>query len=324
MYSPVKIGLVGAGNFGLVHAHTINGLVEADLVAVVDSHRKALASVSSLFPGVLVWEKLEEAIAESDADAWIVATSTASHVAVARALLEAGKTILVEKPIALDVADAESLGSLVAADSGNFMMGHVALFNSEFRQLSKEVAQRGAIEFIDCARHRPVSTLRDYPGESPFYLTMVHDLYLVAALKPDTNPVHLSAQSRSGKSGECDVALAQLKWDDGTIASFTASFRTPEGMASDGFDRIEVFGDGWVARVSANPRPMELWDDKARWPMALEIGADAGVATGMLAEQLRCFCRVVRREGNVPAGARYSDAVRVQRWLEILSREALC
>jgi len=82
---------------------------------------------------------------------------------------------------------------------------------------------------------------------------------------------------------------------------------------------MEIFGQGWAARICANPRPIEVWDDRARWPMALEICTAGLAATGMLAEQLRCFCRVVRGLESVPIGATYQDAVQVQRWLERLT-----
>ena len=70
--------------------------------------------------------------------------------------------------------------------------------------------------------------------------------------------------------------------------------------AGDGVGRLrpaEVFGEGWAARVEPNPRPLQVWDDRARWPMALEIRAGDGPPAGMLAEELRCFCRVVSRAG---------------------------
>jgi predicted dehydrogenase len=156
-----------------------------------------------------------------------------------------------------------------------------------------------------------------YPGETPLLLTMVHDLYCVAALMKGAEPVHVAAQTHFTESGVCDLALAQLSWASGTVASLVASFMTPRGMPPDGFDRIEVFGQGWAARARPNPRPIELWDDAARWPMPLEIRGGEN-PSGMLAEELRTFCRVVRGTEPVPAGATYSDAIQVQRWLEQL------
>jgi hypothetical protein len=86
---------------------------------------------------------------------------------------------------------------------------------------------------------------------------------------------------------------------------------------------MEVFGTGWSARIIPNPRPIEVWDDsRASWPLPLEIRAGAGGATGMMAEELRCFCRVVRGLQGVPKGATYQDAVQVQEWMDKLHAAA--
>ena len=322
--APVRLGIVGMGQFGRLHALTAARVAEVRLVALVARRAESLSNLGEPLSDIACWTELDRAVEESDAEAWIVATSTASHVAVARTLLSAGKFVLLEKPIAARVADAESLADLVHPDSSNLMMGHVLLFNSEFRQIMDEIDRRGPIDYIDCVRHRPATTLDAYPDESPFHLTMVHDLYIVQVLTRRADPTHMSAQSHQTSDGRTDLALAQLRWADGTVASLTASFMTPDGMASGGFDRMEIFGQGWAARLRANPRPIEVWDDRARWPLGLEIRTAEPAATGMLAEQLRCFCRVVRGLEFVPVGATYGDAVQVQRWLERLTAESGC
>ena len=83
---------------------------------------------------------------------------------------------------------------------------------------------------------------------------------------------------------------------------------------------MEVFGTGWSARISPNPRPIDVWDEYASWPLALEIGTNP--PSGMMAEELRCFCRVVRGEQSVPVGATYADALQVQRWMDRLCEVA--
>ncbi|MEX2172578.1 MAG: Gfo/Idh/MocA family oxidoreductase [Pirellulales bacterium] len=322
MHNPVRIGVVGLGSFGRLHAQTLNGLGEAQLAGLVDQRPEALAAAQAQFPDVPTWNDLGRAIAECDAEAWVVASSTASHILVTRALLAAGRRVLIEKPLAENLKDAESLAPLVAVDSSNLIAGHIVLFNSEFRQLLDEVRQRGPLTYIDCVRHRPVTVMQLLPGESPFHLTMVHDLYCVLALMNRAEPQHFSAQVHHAPDGACDLALAQLQWDNGTIASLTASFLTPSGMPDDGFDRTEVFGRGWSARIQPNPRPLELWDERARWPMALEIRGEPGSPSGMLAEELRCFCRVVRNREPVPLGAAFADALQVQRWIDQLETSA--
>ena len=218
-----------------------------------------------------------------------------------------------------NLAEAKRLAPLVRADSSNLMLGHIVLFNSEFQQLREEAARRGPISFIDCVRHRPAHIVQQFPGENPLFATMVHDLYATQALLGRTEPARFSAQFHRTVQGEVDLALAQLVWEHGPVGSFAASYLTPAGMPPRGFDRMEVFGDGWSARIAPNPRPIEMWDARASWPMPLEIRASGGSASGMLAEELRCFCRVVRGLQEVPAGATYADALQVQTWMEQLA-----
>lgn len=317
--APVKVGVLGLGRFGRLHALTLARLAEADLVALVARRQASLDALAPELPGVPGWMSLRQALAESTAEAWVVACTTAAHVPVVRTLLEAGKTVLLEKPIADNLEEARSLAPLVRPDSSNLMIGHIVLFNSEFQQLRVEARQRGAIAYIDCVRHRPASILGAFPGENPLHAVMVHDLYATQALVNRADPVHYSARFHRTHAGEVDLAVAQLQWPDGLLASFAASYLTPAGMPPRGFDRMEVFGAGWSARINPNPRPIEVWDERASWPMALEIRADATGATGMMAEELRCFCRVVRGQQSVPVGATYADALQVQQWMDRLA-----
>jgi len=315
---PVKVGVIGLGRFGRLHALTLQGLAESQLVALVARRQSSLDAVMQEIPGVPGWTNLEQAIEEADAEAWIVACTTASHVQVTRTLLNAGKKVLLEKPVSESLVEAESLAPFVHSDSSNLMMGHILLFNSEFQQLQEELLRRGPLSYIDCVRHRPASVVAQFPGENPLHAVMIHDLYATQVLLNRAEPSHFNTCYHRTAGGDIDLALSQLCWTDGPVASFAASYLTPAGMAPRGFDRMEVFGSGWAARVNSNPRPIELWDNQAQWPLALEIRTGVQGATGMLAEELRCFCRVVRGLQPVPMGATYTDALQVQRWMDLL------
>jgi predicted dehydrogenase len=315
---PVRIGVVGLGRFGRLHSLTLRGLAEARLSGLVARRPESLDAIRQEIPDVPGWTGLDQALEESDAEAWVVACSTASHVSVTRRLLEAGKIVLLEKPVADNLQEAESLEPLVRSDSSNLMMGHILLFNSEFQQLQEEVRRRGRLSYIDCVRHRPASIVKQFPGENPLHAAMIHDLYSAQVLMDRAEPSHFSTQYHFTADNEIDLAVSQLSWTNGPIASFSASYLTPSGMPPRGFDRMEVFGDGWAARLNPNPRPIEIWDARAEWPLALEIRTGHFGATGMLAEELRCFCRVVRALQQVPVGATYADALQVQRWMDIL------
>jgi predicted dehydrogenase len=321
-FDPVRIGVIGLGRFGRLHALTLANLAEAELAGVVARRESSLSELPDKLARVPGWTNLERAIAESDAEAWIVACTTAEHVSITRRLLEAGTSVLLEKPISDDLCESRSLAPLVRPDSSNLMLGHIVLFNSEFRQLRDEVRRRGPLSYIDCVRHRPATIVAQFPGENPLFSAMVHDLYAIQVLIDRAEPTHFSAQYHRTRRGEIDLALGQLRWRDGPVASLAASYLTPPGMAPRGFDRMEVFGEGWSARISPNPRPMEVWDDHAVWPLALEIRTDDSSATGMMAEELRSFCRVVRGIELPPVGATYHDALQVQQWMNRLAASA--
>jgi len=93
-------------------------------------------------------------------------------------------------------------------------------------------------------------------------------------------------------------------------------------MSADGFDRLEVFGEEWAAQLRLNPQPMQIWAERAEWPLSLDVYPDPVAPSGWLAEELRHFCRVVRRQADPPLGARFSDALRIQSWLEQLEFSA--
>src|SRR4051794_35413431 len=99
-FAPVKVGVIGLGRFGRLHALTLARLAEADLVAMVARRQPSLDALAAELPGVPGWTDLGRAVAESAAEAWVVACTTAAHVPVVRNLLEAGKSVLLEKPVA--------------------------------------------------------------------------------------------------------------------------------------------------------------------------------------------------------------------------------
>jgi len=319
--SKIRVGVIGLGSFGRLHALTLAGLAEAELVALVDQQKASLADLRESLPGVRGWTDLGEALREAEAEAWVIATRTESHVPLAEQILASGGYVLIEKPLAESLAMARRLEPLAAANPNRVMLGHLLLFAAEFRQLLQEVRQRGPLIYFHLSRHRP-NTTWDIYRETPFRLLMVHDLYLAFALMEGQEPARLAGRLHPREGGGFDLARAELEWANGTWGSLTASYLTPPGMGSDGFDRMEVFGQGWAARLRLNPQSLELWGERAEWPLALNIYADPVAPAGWLAEELRHFCRVVAGQAEPPLGARYEDALRIQSWLERLAGEA--
>ena len=96
--SPVRIGVLGAGYFGTLHALTVNSLSEAQLCAIVDFSDNALSHLPASLQEIPCFSELSTAQENIDVDAWIVASSTASHVPLTQQLLQTDAFVLLEKP----------------------------------------------------------------------------------------------------------------------------------------------------------------------------------------------------------------------------------
>lgn len=310
--APVRVGVVGLGFFGRLHAETVRRLPEFELVAVCSRTAESIERFRTGGYAGPAWTDFSEAVLRSDAEAWIVASSTPTHVEFARICLTANKHVLVEKPLSTSLAEAMSLKAAVESSTGSLMLGHILLFGSEFGVLTEEVTRRGRPRFMQFARHRQAA-LRDDASASPISLVMVHDLYCAQVLLNREEPVRFMAVSDSqGDGASSRLSVAQLIWRNGTIASFSASFLAPAGMGEHGYDRLDVFGDGWSAIVSPNPRPIAVWDEKARYPLGLELRTDP--PTGMLSQELRQFASLARG-GEPIVGTTFADALQLQRWI---------
>lgn len=319
----VDVGIVGVGGFGSLHANAISTVEGARLTCIIEPNAKNLDDIRwNSSRELLEFSSLTHAF-QSHAKlpkAWIVASPSSTHVEICRELLNRGFHVLCEKPLAQSYAEAASLAGTNATDK--LMLGHVALFNSEFQVLLDEVTKRGrdSIELITLERHRPSKYLLDpkspYFRESPFDLTMVHNLYLLQSLLNGSSPTAYWAQAHGDP---VHTAAACISFAD-CAAHITAAHLIPAGGPADGFDRVHVYGATWAAHATANPRPIQVWDsDRAHWPYQLEIQN----TRGMLHEQLRAFLNFFRGViEQPPRGTTYADAMQILDWTAQLKLSA--
>ena len=143
MRNPVGVAVVGCGYWGANYLRVFNELPGATLVAACDQRADRLQEVARRFPGVAVTPHLEEALAMEGVDVVVVATAATTHFAVTRACLDAGKHVLVEKPLTTESSDAAALGVLAEAKSLVLMVGHTFVYNSGIRKV-KEYLDGGA------------------------------------------------------------------------------------------------------------------------------------------------------------------------------------
>jgi len=140
---PLQLAVVGVGRMGAIHARSIAECVSIDVTAVVDS----AADVAGLVAGEIgasAYTSTAALLERDDVEAWLVATPTATHPAVVATALEAGLHVLCEKPLALDTAESEAIGSLAAAAGRVLQLGFWRRFSPPWAA-AKRVIDSGSI-----------------------------------------------------------------------------------------------------------------------------------------------------------------------------------
>ena len=318
MQKSIRIAVLGAGQFGTLHARTLAGLPEAQLVAIGDAVPERAQVLAAELGVKSTFTDPKEFLKSTSVDGIVIATRTDTHVALAQVALDAGLAVLIEKPVAEHSADIAQLLQHRAAPRA--MAGHICLFHSLIGPLLQRV-QKESFRTAHLVRHRPSWMCDRFPEEHPIRMTMVHDLYVLAQMVGGEEPERFEARQSKNAKGQIDCSWATLRWRDGRVATLQSHWLVPDGGPSDGWDRTEVFGENYHAIVDTNPAPLVWTNEKTEWPQALEIGEIAGRPVGMLAEELRSFIALCNG-GNAPAGCRLEDALQLQQWMEKLLASA--
>ena len=134
----VRFGLIGLGYWGPNYARILaRELPGARLVACADGREDRLALIGSQYPEVRTFADHRDLVAAVDVDAVVVATPSATHGRLALDCLQAGKHVLVEKPMATNTADARAMVEAAAGAGRQLMVGHTFLFNPAVRRIKR-------------------------------------------------------------------------------------------------------------------------------------------------------------------------------------------
>jgi len=210
---PVRAGVVGTGALGRHHVRILAELPEAELAGIYDL-RSEVASALAAEHGTTACGSLDELL--DAVEAVVVAVPTVAHREIGCRVLERGLHLLVEKPIARDLAEADAL--LAAAGDGQVLaVGHVEFYNPAVQALLGLGEQP---RFIDVERLAPF-TPRSLDVDVLLDL-MIHDLQVLHALDP--SPLaEIRATGVAVLSDRIDIANARLEFASGLVANVTAS-----------------------------------------------------------------------------------------------------
>ena len=210
----LRIAVIGAGHMGRYHAGKLAACADAELVAIVDSDAARAAELAAGC-GCAAATDYREVIAKVDAA--VIAAPTACHHEMASACLEAGVHVLVEKPIARSVAEAEGLIRLAASRKRVLQVGHVERYNGAYRALAARMRQPLFVEAERLSGFKQRGTDVDVVLD-----LMIHDIDLALGLARSA-VVGVSAAGFRVLTGDIDIANARIEFANGCVASLSAS-----------------------------------------------------------------------------------------------------
>jgi predicted dehydrogenase len=214
---PLRVGVIGVGNMGQHHTRILSLLKDVELIGVADINVERGLDIASKYR-IRFFEHYLDLLPY--VDAVCVAVPTRLHHQVGMDCLSARVHVLIEKPIAASISEAESLVNAAAESNCILQVGHIERFNPAFQELSK-VLQTEQLLALEADRMSPYS---DRANDVSVVLDlMIHDIDLLLDLVKSSVVKLTASGSRTPNSGYLDYVTATLGFANGIIATIAAS-----------------------------------------------------------------------------------------------------
>jgi predicted dehydrogenase len=262
-----RIGVVGLGYWGPNVARNVAENPRAELAWLCDRSADTLAAAAARYPQARATESYEELLDDPELDAVAIVTPVSTHYELAAAALEAGKHVLVEKPLAASSAQAADLIALAEERSLVLLPGHTFLYSPPVIKVKQllDAGALGEIYFISLSR---VNLGLHQPDVSVVWDLAPHDLSILSFWLGGM-PTEVMAVSRSCVFPETpDVAFVNLRFGAGTVAHLELSWLSPVKLR-----RTSIVGsEKMVVYDDTSNEPIRIFDAGAELPTPETFG----------------------------------------------------
>lgn len=246
MSARLRAAVVGVGHLGKHHARLLGQMPGVTLVAAVDPVRERAEAAVAGVPGARAVADVGDIAGQVDLA--VVAVPTAAHLEVARPFLERGVAVLVEKPMAPSMAEADTLLALADRHGALLAVGHSERFNP---------AMLAARPLVTTPRFIEVHRLSGFPERSldidVVFDVMIHDLDICLAID-GTEPVTVDAVGINVLTPKVDIANARITFASGCVANVTAS-----RISRDQVRKVRFFQPDSYVSIDYAAREVEAW-----------------------------------------------------------------
>ncbi len=257
-----KVAVVGSGYWGknLIRNHHELG----SLWAICDTNQDVLDGFAVQYPGVRCEANYQQLLAEPELDAVVLAAPAAMHFSLAREALTAGKDVFVEKPLALDVVEAQELSDLAIENNCILMVGHLLQYHSAFIKL-KELVAGGELGRINYIYSNRLSLGKIRREEDILWSFAPHDISMILSLAKDLPESVAAIGGNYLHKKIADVTTTHLEFSSGLKAHVFVSWLHPfkeQVLVVVGDKNMAVFNDTlpWDQKLQLYPHDI-AWDN---------------------------------------------------------------
>lgn len=294
--SKCRIGLIGLGYIGGLHARILYEAPNAELTAVADLNAELAAEFGKKY-GCRVYTDYKEMMREEELDAVDICVPEDYHVQTAVDVADAGRSFLIEKPLAKTYEECLKIKDAVEKNQVRMMVAQVCKFDPRYAQLKESIrrGELGEISAMAFKRGNPVATAERLNGRvSFFYYLGIHDIEMMVDYNMPAKPVKVYAQAsrkiNGHMNGDLDAAYTVITFDNGVVASMQLNWAYPTSGNLGIWASAEVTGSKGVGMIDTRNQGIEtVIGSAASYPDALYWPEYMGRIQGDLKEEIRHF-----------------------------------
>jgi UDP-N-acetylglucosamine 3-dehydrogenase len=299
----IRVGVVGLGQMGLHHSRVYAKMAGVRLVAICDSNEEHRAAAEKEF-ACTSYTNYADMLKSPDIDAVSITLPDHLHLDAAKLAIDGEKHVLLEKPIAIVLAEGKQICEMAEKSKKIFMVGHLLRYDPRFYAVKEALdsGQLGDPIHINCRRNSPIRGVWRYFNSSNLSEhVMIHDIDYVNWYFGGP-PQKVFAKSRSvllKKHNMDDVIYALLSYPNGALACLEACWVLPENLPSVIDDRMELVGTKGVAYIDSCDTGVRfiskqqlLYPDSRHWPYV------DGVPSGALNAEITGFINSINGVGK--------------------------
>jgi predicted dehydrogenase len=309
----IGVGFIGTGDISILHAKAVARCPGAKLVGVWNRSQDRAKQRAAEF-GCKNYETPEALVRDPNIHAVFVLTNLETHLEYTKLALNAGKHVLVEKPVGMSVAEIEEMKQVADAKKLVCMPGHNYIYEAGMNR-SRELIDAGDLgRIVSCYAmyniHHPEDVASRYPGVVRQILT--HNSYILLYLLG--KPKRLCAMKAClhyKEYKEEDIAMVQLEMENGALAHLCASFAADDHAADPWTVMVKVIGTGGSTRYS--------YRDHVEIKPGLVHSQTYTAYAGSVMNEVRHFFENCIRRGEQPLST-MADAITAQKMIEAVEK----